>query len=253
MFSYQIDNLISEGLYHMLSAARIATQALGLTPLGKPWTGASGELTCSLECRPIEHGEPVIDWKAGANFMDDAKIARTGLISGWVAPLLTKKVMSSTQAALFCAEGAFKLGRDVWRAWAFLTPPKPPYVMVLGDSKMQHLIWRAPVTLSNDLVRFQLGARSMMVRRRRLIDAMDRLRALDGPAFQVLDREGLKHNHGELRSDCPPELARVLADLTPGEIVALAVLAKATRIEPETPPLINLDEATDQPTDEDDE
>lgn len=227
-----------------LSPSSIAAAALGLTPAGRPWGGAAGTLLCALERRPLEPGEPCLPFKPGPNFLDSTAIADSSVVSGAAALFMGKAVMLKTQRAVFSPEGAFSLATDAARAWFFLTPPKPPYVAVIADSMLQHLIWRAPVNLSQDLIRFRHGHKLLTVRRPRLIEAMNALRALGEPAFVALDREGKHPGHGVLRNSCPPELARDLADLTPGELLALATLAKKNTVTPERPEPIQLTAST---------
>lgn len=224
----------------LLSPSRIAAAALGLTPVGHPWGGAPGTLLCALERRPLEPGEPCLPFKPGPNFLDNTSITDSSVISGAAALFMAKAVMLKTQRAVFSGEGAFSLATDAARAWFFLTPPKPPYVAVIADSMLQHLIWRAPVNLSQDLIRFRHGHKLLTVRRPRLIEAMRVLNALDAPAFVALDRDGKHPGHGVLRASCPPEIARQLVDLTPGELLALATLAKKNPVTPARPEPIQL-------------
>lgn len=216
------------------SPSSIAAEALGLTPHGVAWIGPEPML-CALERRPLLEGEPCVPFKPGANFMDDAIIARSSIVSGAAALFLAKSVMMKTQRAVFCTQGAFSLATDAARGWFFLSPPEPPYVAVIADSMLQHLVWRAPVNLSRELIQFRHGAKIHSIRRTRLIQFLDALRAHDGPAFVILDREGKHPSHGILRRDCPPDLAQLLSDATPGELIALATLAKKKPVAPERP------------------
>lgn len=235
-----------------LSPSTIAATALGLTPVGRPWEGAPGTLVCALERRPLEPGELCQPFKPGPNFLDSTAIADSSVICAAAALFMGKAVMLKTQRAVFSPEGAFSLATDAARAWFFLTPPKPPYIAVIADSMLQHLVWRAPVNLSQDLIRFRHGHKVLTIRRPRLVAAMQALNALGAPAFVALDREGKHPGHGVLRDSCPPELARDLADLTPGEILALATLAKKNPVTPARPEPIQLDASSkEDPSDHD--
>lgn len=221
-------------MVNLQSPSSIAANALNLEPQGIAWEGPETML-CALERRPLQPGELCVPFKPGANFMDDATTARTSVVSGVAALFLTKAVMMKTQRAVFCAEGAFSLATDAARTWFFLSPPTPPYVAVISDSMLQHLVWRAPVNLSQELIVFRHGQKIHTVRRAHLVRFVEALRAHDGPAFVSLDREGKDARHGVLRSDCPPQLAQLLAQATPGELIALATLAKKKPVAPERP------------------
>lgn len=218
-----------------VSPSSIAAAALSLTPQGVPWTGEDGSMLCALERRPLLSGELCVPFKPGANFMDDAQIARSSVISASAALFLTKAVMMKTQRAVFCAEGAFSLATDAARCWFFLSPPEPPYVAVISDSMLQHLVWRAPVNLSRELIQFRHGQKIHTIRRPHLVRFLEALREFGGPAFVALDREGKHPKHGVLRNTCPPDLAGLLAQATPGELIALASLAKKNPVAPERP------------------
>ncbi|PIV35212.1 MAG: hypothetical protein COS34_03435 [Lysobacterales bacterium CG02_land_8_20_14_3_00_62_12] len=217
------------------SPSALAATALGLTPKGIAWGDDQGELVCALERRRLQYGELVVPFRPSPSFMDDTEIARTGIVSASANLFLAKDVMMVAQRAVFCAEGAFSLATDAARTWFFLTPPRPPFVAVIADSMLQHLVWRTPICCSQDLITFRHGAKLHSVRRRRLIDAVAQLKEYGRAAFVALDREGKHPGHGVLRRDCTGEMAQALADLTPGELIALATLAKKTPVEPVRP------------------
>lgn len=225
------------------SSSQLAAEALGLAPLGTPWRGPEGSVLCALEARPLRSGELVMPWKPGPNFMDDRDTVASPLVNGYAAALCAKSVMLKSQRMVFTREGAYSLATDAARAWFYLTPPEPPFVAVLADSMLQHLIWRTPVTHSRNWLIVRLGQRILHIRRPRLIAARDALLDYGQPAFVRLDREGKDGLHGRLRNDVPASLAHTLSDLTPGELVALATLAKRNPPIPEQPKPIRLGDA----------
>ena len=225
-----------------LTASMLAVEALGLSPQGMPWESDT-PVPCALEGIPLHRGDLLVPWKPGPNFMDEHDTTRSPVISGHVAALMGKSTMLKTQRMVFCREGAFPIATDAARAWFFLTPPEPPFVAVIADSMLQHLIWRSPVNWSKDLFTFRHGQALRTVNRPRLIEALGVLRDYAGPVFVRLDREGKDLNHGTFRNDVPPEITRHLTGLSPGELVALASLAKRNPPTPERPDAVRL---TDQ-------
>lgn len=223
----------------MFSPTRFACEAMGLRPAGRPWTGTE-PIPCTLEGVPIQPGDPVDAWLPGPNFTDDVDLAaRSGVISGWASVFMRKPVMTKTQRVVFTREGAFSLAKDNDRAWLLLTPPAPPWLAVIGDSTLQHLVWRTPPTLDNRLMFIRLGKETVFRIRPDLVkEALSRIahqRTLDPNfhhGFVSLDRDAKDLSHGVIRHDTPAELAAFFSTLCAGEIWALSILAKAN---PPTP------------------
>lgn len=181
--------------------------------------------------------------------MDDFDLAaRSPITCGWCASLLPKTVMHKTQVGVFGAFGALGLGKDVERAWLLLTPPKPPFVAVVADATLQHLVWKTPVTRSSDLLIIRLGHRILTINRPLLLDLRSVLTAIrrehDIAPFLRLDREVKDLSHGALN----PLLAEVVSHETrqqlyaagPGELWALATLVKKKPPTPVRPEPITL-------------
>lgn len=235
----------------MIYPTTFALEALGGAPTGAP---SPVKTRCSCCGRPIAAGEPAAPTGFGPSFMDDLSLAaRTGVVCGWCVPFLSAEVMRATQKVVITREGVFPLAKDVHRAWFLLTPPEPPYVAVVSDTMIQHLVWRTPVTLSNDLQIVRLGQRLLKIRRGVLLDALkwaqeaiaciDASKTAEKPTrhpYVSLDREMASFTHGLFRTDvardprAEPWLAR-LRKLTLGETWALATLAKRETPTPEKP------------------
>lgn len=233
----------------VLSPSRFACEAIGALPEGRPWNGAGGErLRCALEGVEIQPGDPVERWRPGPGFTDDVDVAaRTGVVSGWVSAFMRKPLMQATQRAVFTRDGVYSLAKDTDRAWLLLTPPDPPWLAVIADSTLQHLVWRTPLTLDNRAMRIRLGKDTILtINPDRLQQALQMIQAirLENPrfthGFQSLDREGRDPQHGVLRRDAPEHYARFVATLTAGEVWALAILAKANPPTPAMPERIRL-------------
>jgi len=231
----------------MKSPSRFACEALGLKPAGTPWRGETS-LTCTLEGTEIAPGDWMDGWIPGQNFTDDTDLAaRSGVISGWVSVFMRKPVMIKTQRCVFTTEGCYSLATDASRAWLLLTPPKPPWLAVIGDSTLQHLVWRTPLTLDNDLMRIRLGKEAVLtIRRPFLLEALNRIQdeRARNPEFRhgfvFLDREAKDAMHGIVRRDTPEELSKFFKTLTNGEIWALAILAKANTPVPTMPESVSI-------------
>ena len=236
-----------------MRATQLALEALGGARVGTPWRIATRCACCGA---PIAEGDLAVPTSFGNNFTDDLSLAtRSGVVCGACAPFLTIGPMRALQKVVVTRDGAYPLAKDVHRAWFFLTPPEPPYVAVVSDSMLQHLVWRTPVTLSNDLQIVRLGQRLLTIRRPVLLAALDWAREAmlatlepGQPApenfarhpYVSLDREMTGTAHARIRNDvaaaprAAPWLAK-LRELTPGETWALATLAKRAGVTPEQP------------------
>jgi len=230
----------------MIDAAKLACDALHLTPLGKQYTG-DDTLMCALSGRLMSEGDWIAPFKPTSGFTDDMFIvARSGVVSGYVAAIMQGPVLIRTQRGVFCAAGAYSLAKDDDRAWLFLNPPAPPWVAVAGTSIGQHLIWKTPVTVDNAIMQIRVGQENVVVRRTVLdaVLAAIKQERLDNPGFtngfMSLDRDMKAPNHGIPRTDLPAHLSALYASLTRGEIWALAALAKAKAVTPNTPEKLSL-------------
>ncbi len=230
----------------MIDVAKLACDALGLAPIGRLYDGPD-TFVCSLSGRVMGSGDWVAPFKPTSGFTDDLCIMeRSGVISGYVAAIMQGPVLIRTQRAVFCADGAYSLAKDDDRAWLFINPPAPPWVAVAGTSIGQHLIWKTPPTLDNAIMQIRVGQENLVIRRAVLETALAAIKQerLDNPkftnGFMSLDRDLKSPNHGIPRTDLPQHLCPLYASLTRGEIWALAALAKAKPVTPNTPERISL-------------
>ena len=175
--------------------------------------------------------------------MDDfSQASRSGVTCGYCAALKPKIVMFKVQRGVFGPDGGYSLGKDTARAWLLHRPPRTPFVAVVSDSTLQHLVWRTPVTLSSDLITVRLGPRLLTIRRHLALEMAEAViaeRQQDRRVFRFLDREVKDLRHGQLAqkdlADITPETRSLLQRASPGELWALATLAKANPPEPIEP------------------
>ena len=199
----------------MITGTQIALQGLKLAPMGNPARKA-GQCACCTS--PIAVGELASPLTVSSGFMDARAVqnkAAKPILCGSCAPFFAKKAMIKTQKVIASAEGVYPIGKGENRAWFLVHPPKPPFVVVFSDSKLQHLLWRAAVTLDADNWQVQVGPRTMLVRRLLVLRAVEAAHAVIAahaagvggkkkpPAspFLSLDPELGDLNTGRLRPD----------------------------------------------------
>lgn len=263
----------------------LAVQALKLPLDGAPWPKA--DTRCACCGKPILKGDLAVRDKDrfGQSFTDGPFLAArgSGAVCGACSAIMNAKPLMALQHAVITADGAYSIRKDIHRAWFLLTPPAPPYVAVVSDTKQAHLIWKTPPTLDNNLMIVRLGQRLLRIRRPVLMQALhdcqlaaDALNALATEKTRGRPAEGLRHpfvylgrelddpRHGLIRSDLERAPAAApgtpvgqalqrLRQLTIGELWALATLAKRKVEEPTQPDPIDLNaqsstESTDDVT-----
>jgi CRISPR type IV-associated protein Csf1 len=227
------------------------TRALGIKPVGAPSKVAQ---QCSLCGGEIKIGDLVSPFRPGPSFMDDLSLIRTGKVvcCGYCAPLLTKNILSKTQAFFSTSKEARSLLRQEYRAWFWSNLPEPPFVVAFNNTKMGHVAWKAPVTLDSRAVWVQHGMQAWPVRAHRLAEwvkaAKDVLgskeKAKGRSPFISLDPKIADFETALLRPDLittatenQPEALQFLREMNVMEAWALAALLFS---EPVLPPLIDL-------------
>lgn len=219
------------------TTAEITCKALGLSPMGSVWSGDQ-PLTCALEGRMIYPGDQAAPFDPSANFMSDAQLGvRSPVVSGWVKPLLKLNVMSKVQRAVVTRDAVYPAAKREHRAWFLLNPPNPPFAWVVSDSKMQHLIWRAPLNWRIAQYRVQFGARLLLIRHERLMTEFTRWSKEENVPWRFTDWELRNLNHGVVNYDLPQQQKASLATLTIGESWALSILLDVSqgKQEPQCP------------------
>lgn len=155
----------------MIYASELAAKSIGIAPIGDP----SPHLKqCCMCGRDIPSGMPSVSFKASESFMDGRALVGDGReICGYCAAHWNKKTMMALQK--FCAteHKAWKLYAGVHRAWMLENLPDEPFVFCLSDSKLQHLVWRTPVSLSRDFFRIRFGNRIFDIRRKVIFQGRD--------------------------------------------------------------------------------
>lgn len=256
----------------------LAVSALGIEPEGVPWPREATRCACCG--KPVLPGDLAVRDKDrfGQQFTDGPSLAckGSGAVCGSCSAVMNAKPLRALQHAVVTAKAAYPIRKDVHRSWFLLTPPEPPYVVVVSDTKQAHLVWRTPVTMDNNLVVVRLGARLLRIRRwvldqalrdcQLVADAVNAARVagdaqggrkraeveglrhpfvalardFDEPAHGVLRREVASEDERSPESGVGRAVAR-LKRLGPGELWALATLAKRNIEQPEKPAPISLE------------
>lgn len=227
-----------------LSSTQLATEALQVKPIGVPSPINTHCCMCALN---IKKGDLYTKADFGSSFMDGPSLAsKSGCVCGYCSAAKQVDVLRYMQKAVFTPTGAYSLAKDVHRAWFLLTPPEPPFVAVVSDTMIQHLIWRTPINYSKDVFVVRLGQRLLKIRRPVLIKAVEESASfMENESVNTKLAQPMKHpfaslsrevdglSHGQIRNEFTGRVPKILLTLTPGELWAMATLAKRDTPTPE--------------------
>lgn len=176
---------------------------------------------CVMCAAPLAEGDranPVTSNTFGDAFNNKLDLrALTGThVCGDCQVLWSKDWLQKYSKTFACAQGVFKLASNDDVAAFLLTPPEPPFCAIYSTRQQQHMIWRTPVSLSQDYFVVRLDGDLLTIRRPVLMDALaaykhaehlmatvlleGRKKALKGPAA-LFDRQLESSSMGMLRSD----------------------------------------------------
>lgn len=251
----------------MISASHLARRALGLDPVG--FAHESDPTRCALCRQPINPGDLAGPVEFSAAFTDWASVGDTGRACGDCNATTPQPILRNLQRVVITANGLYPIGTDDNRAWFLLTPPEPPFAAVVSTRSATaafHLHWKAPVTIDRQFISVQVDDQALHIRHPVLLAALaacqrvaDGLQAIRPESrrreslrhpFVALDRSTGEPAHGVLHPDVatlgPEHDADVslLRRLWPGELWALATLAKANAPTPTRPDLITAPKET---------
>ena len=262
----------------MIYNTELAARAVGVRL--PPGEKALENTSCTYCGRPIAIGDLCEPLKIGRGaFMDDAWFATRSNVACLNCIAMTSsqvaKKLGSANCIVYSAEGALPIAKDASRTWFLLTPPKPPFVVTAsGTINFQHVVWKAPVTYSTDLIYVAWPSRIMTIRHKVLLQATKVCRSISEDVllakeaaqaaekrlkkpikdmshpFIYLDRELRNLNHAQIRPDVRalavsnPSIARGIAflnGLSLGETWALATLVKSKPEQPVKPEALAID------------
>ena len=210
------------------------------------WEEWQGETHCNHCARPITPGMAYQVSAVGPAFSENTRsLSGASQTICWRCVHLRKKPMLySLGAAVITNEHVYPISKDVHKAWLFLTPPKPPFMVVHSSSTMQHLTWRTPVTLDERRIVLRFGPDLMYVNPARIKQAIaitENFSQQQGkysrPLF--LDRNAQDPGHGLLtraaRENLSAEDRQFLISLSRGELWALSYIMHSKQPVPEQP------------------
>jgi CRISPR type IV-associated protein Csf1 len=233
-----------------MTASELVCRQAGLNPQGAIGTTETFCLMCG---RIIHSGEHRSTFRPSSSFMDSPELCardKSTQVCGYCVHLTNKSLMLKTQLVCVTQEHVIPAAKLVHKKWLLLNPPEPPFVFLQTDAKLAHMIWRTPITVSQDMWYVRLGGRQLTVRLRLVRKALERFKgiaerfeAAKHPKqplrhpFSTLDFE-LRDLHawrirGDVASFLDAHDSDLILALKPGEYWALAILTSKQK--PEKP------------------
>ena len=144
---------------------------VGKLPL-PPAVVSDVDQVCALTGTLVPAGvEGLVPWQAGVTFRDQYDIVdrQSSYVAQHTAAILERPYMQKYSKSVISPDGWFKFATTHDVAWFLLNPPTPPFVMIFGIAKMEHLLWRTPLSLSRELFFVRLGHRLLRINHARLL------------------------------------------------------------------------------------
>jgi CRISPR type IV-associated protein Csf1 len=229
----------------MLSPSELVMQACGRTPaIGDP---AKEGGRCAMCGKLHNKGDSVFPFKPDDSFTDVSSLAVPGspVMCGACVGVWNEEFTQKYMNSVICSEGVYPFASNNDIAYWLMNPPKPPFMLMIGDQKRQHLVWRTPINHSREIYQVRFGSKLLTIRRSRLAPALEACDQLSAAAsigrkggalkspFQSMARALKDIKHSKINSKVydvvksNPELKPALdfiTNLTPGELWALTAL-----------------------------
>lgn len=156
---------------------------------------ATEDSSCGVCGVPIAAGEIVESLelpKTFTNQRDLADINAPYRCQGCASVMADQRFQKKLSAHIFCKDGLFPANKKIHRGYWLMNPPPPPYLFVLGVTKSQHVVWRAPVNVSDKIILIQHGDDVLRLRKQVLHDAVSATLTLREMAEKQMEKDSKK-------------------------------------------------------------
>lgn len=136
---------------------------------------------CGVCGGEIQSGDPCDDLVFPSSFTNQRELANFSApyrCLGCSSVMADKRFQMQLSTVVITPDSIFPFAKKIHRGYFLLNPPNPPFSMVIGVSKQQHVIWRSPVNLDNKRFQIQLGDERITIRHNFLIDAVNAVKSI---------------------------------------------------------------------------
>jgi CRISPR type IV-associated protein Csf1 len=240
----------------MISPTQLIIRSLGMQPEGTERAEVAGRcVMCGGDYSAGELVEPFSPKDSFTEYSDLQNPSGTH-ICGACKATWRKEFMQNYTKSVVCEGGLYPFFSNDAVGYWILNPPPPPYLMFISTQQLGHIVWKAPVNLSRDLMLVRYNDKVLKIRRDHLLKCVTAVRLLSDLLLKdakpgrgrkpttgvfknplILDRSLEREVHGRLRDEVRalptryPESQDAIDTLdsaTVGETWALAHVLYAT-------------------------
>jgi CRISPR type IV-associated protein Csf1 len=192
---------------------------------------------CVMCAVPITEGSECNYFSPGKTFMSYPELAKRGgeYVCGDCQALWERPFLQKYSNSVITTEGFWNFSSNANQAHFIRNPPEPPFLIICSTTQQQHLIWRAPVNYSKDILFVRFGDNVFIIRRQVVIELADRIIAMKGKhknaSLVIIDRKANDPGTGKvttLGAEYMPDLEAEIRQLKQGELWALGALINAS-------------------------
>ncbi|WP_234305498.1 type IV CRISPR-associated protein Csf1 [Diaphorobacter sp. J5-51] len=155
------------------TSSQLFRRAAGIDPQGSP---APRDCKCAMCAAQLKAGDPVNAIGKdtfGESFNNKLDIHEAGdVLCGDCAALWQRDFLMKYSKTYATPSGVFKLASNEDIQAFILTPPRPPFVAVYNTRQQQHMIWRTPLCLSNEVLIVRLDDEILHIDRDKVLRAV---------------------------------------------------------------------------------
>ncbi|WP_166485912.1 type IV CRISPR-associated protein Csf1 [Rhodoferax ferrireducens] len=184
------------------SSSQLYRRAAGVEQKGTPLAAPCQCAMCAAQLQVGDLAKLVTKDTFDKGFNNKLDIHHRGgdFVCGDCAALWSKDYLQSYSKSYATTKGVFKLSSNEDVQAFLLSPPSPPFVAIFNTRQQQHMIWRTPVCLSQDVMIVRVDDELIHIRRQLALDGARAWRSIES-CMKVIGIKGL-----------PARLERTLCD-----------------------------------------
>lgn len=192
------------------SPSQLYRRAAGIEQKGKIKTAAAKCVMCCAKLPPDARSEPVDHNTFNQSFNNKLDMPEKGdVVCGDCLALWNGDFMQKYSKSYANENGVFKLASSEDMCAFILTPPTVPLVAIYNTRKQQHMIWRTPVCMNQDVLIVRLDDELLCINRKLAIQGVKAWQT----TLAIMKKMGIKgvpatlnatlshQSTGEIRSD----------------------------------------------------
>lgn len=196
----------------MISPTKMLTEYLQIAHEGSQLAKHAGR--CVMCGGQYQKGCVVEPFEPAESFTDYADLQHPSgtHICGACNATWRKEFMQAYTKSLVCKDGLFPFYSNNDVSYWLLNPPEPPFMMFISTQQLGHIVWKAPVSLSRDLLVVRFDDKVMQIRRSSLLEGIEAAKEISAALQERrgtkkfenpfnLDRSLERTTHGSLRED----------------------------------------------------